>query len=88
MVGIYCRVSTEESAQRGYSIQDQIRECRKKAGTDETIEYIDEGVSGEFLDRPGLSRLREDVRKGLITKVVCLDPDRSEPETDEPVDRD
>ena len=76
MVGIYVRVSTEESAQRGYSIQDQIRECRKKAGTDEAIEYIDEGISGEFLDRPGLTKLREDVRQGLITKVVCLDPDR------------
>src|SRR5690554_2222938 len=76
MVGIYVRVSTEESARKGYSINDQLQECRKKAGTDEVIEYIDEGISGEFLDRPGLTKLREDVRKGLITKVVCLDPDR------------
>ncbi|SMO63743.1 recombinase family protein [Melghirimyces algeriensis] len=76
MVGIYVRVSTEESAKRGYSIKDQIQDCRKKAATDEIMEYIDEGISGEFLDRPGLSKLREDIRKGLITKVVCLDPDR------------
>src|SRR5690606_26374424 len=48
----------------------------EEGGDDDAIEYIDEGVSGEFLDRPGLTRLREDVRKGLITKVVCLDPDR------------
>lgn len=76
MVGIYVRVSTEESARKGYSINDQLQECRKKAGTDEVIEYIDEGISGEFLDRPGLTKLREDVKRGLITKVVCLDPDR------------
>ena len=30
MVGIYVRVSTEESAQRGYSILDQIRESRRR----------------------------------------------------------
>lgn len=39
-------------------------------------EYIDEGISGEILDRPALSKLREDVKKGLIHKVICLDPDR------------
>lgn len=77
MVGIYVRVSTEESAKRGYSIQDQIRDCRKKAGSHtEVLEYVDEGVSGEFLDRPGLSQLREDVKKGLITQIICMDPDR------------
>lgn len=76
MVGIYVRVSTEESAKRGYSNKDQLQDCRKKAGTDEVIEYVDEGISGEFLDRPALTKLQKDVRKGLITKVVCLDPDR------------
>ncbi|SEM74247.1 recombinase family protein [Lihuaxuella thermophila] len=76
MIGIYARVSTEESARKGYSIKDQLSDCRKKAQTTDAIEYVDEGISGEFLDRPALTRLREDVRKGLITKVVCLDPDR------------
>ncbi|KGT72800.1 DNA recombinase, partial [Bradyrhizobium japonicum] len=76
MVGIYARVSTEEQAKSGFSLQDQVRECRKKAGTDQIIEYVDEGVSGEFLDRPALSQLRYDVRNGLIDKIVCFDPDR------------
>lgn len=75
MVGIYIRVSTEEQATKGYSLQDQRRECRKKAGTIDIIEYMDD-VSGEFLDRPGLSKLREDIRKGIIKRVICLDPDR------------
>jgi site-specific DNA recombinase len=76
MIGIYARVSTEEQARNGYSLQDQLRECRNKAGTSKVIEYIDEGVSGEFLDRPALTKLRQDVREGLITRLICLDPDR------------
>lgn len=75
MVGIYARVSTEEQAKSGFSLDDQIRECRKKAGTNEVVEYIDD-VSGEFLDRPALLKLRQDVKDGVITKIVCLDPDR------------
>lgn len=75
MLGIYARVSTEEQAKSGFSLDDQIRECRKKAATSEAVEYIDD-VSGEFLDRPALSRLRQDVKDGVITKIVCLDPDR------------
>lgn len=76
VIGIYARVSTEEQAKSGFSLKDQIRECQKKAGTDNYKQYIDQGISGEFLDRPALSQLRQDVRDGLITKVVCLDPDR------------
>lgn len=82
MTGIYARVSTEEQAKKGYSISDQIRECRKLSVTVKgtvrgTVrEYIDDGISGEFLDRPGLSRLRQDVREGLITRIICLNPDR------------
>ncbi|WP_429842777.1 recombinase family protein [Brevibacillus sp. FIR094] len=75
MIGIYARVSTEEQAKSGFSLDDQLRECRKKAATSEVAEYIDD-VSGEFLDRPALSRLRQDVKDGVITKIVCLDPDR------------
>jgi site-specific DNA recombinase len=75
-VAIYARVSTDEQAKHGYSLQEQIRQCRAKAGTDNVLEYIDEGITGEVLDRPALSKLRKDVRDGLITKVICLDPDR------------
>lgn len=76
MIGIYVRVSTDEQAKRGYSIRDQIEKCRAKADSDEIMEYVDDGCSGEFLDRPALNRLREDVKKGLIHKVICYDPDR------------
>jgi site-specific DNA recombinase len=76
-MAIYARVSTEEQARSGYSLSEQVRECRKKIPlNDDVIEYVDEGVSGEFIDRPALSRLRNDVREGFIEKVICLDPDR------------
>lgn len=53
-----------------------MQECKKKAGTDEVIEYVDDGYSGEFLERPALTKLRNDVKSGHISKVICYDPDR------------
>lgn len=76
MIALYARVSTEEQARSGYSLQDQIRQCRQKAGSTETMEYIDDGYSGEFLERPALTKLRNDVREGLINSVIVYDPDR------------
>lgn len=76
MICIYGRVSTEEQAKNGFSLDFQVREGKKKAGMDDVKIYLDEGVSGEFLERPGLDRLRNDVKDGVITKVICLDPDR------------
>lgn len=76
MIAIYVRVSTEEQAKKGYSIQSQIEECRSKAGTNEILEYVDEGYSGAYLERPQLQKLRDDVREGTIHKVICYDPDR------------
>lgn len=76
MIAIYARVSTEEQAKHGFSLQEQVRQGRLKAGTNEVLEYVDEGYSGEFLDRPALTKLREDIQQGLIQKVICLDPDR------------
>jgi site-specific DNA recombinase len=37
---------------------------------------MDEGISGEVLDRPGLTKMRESVDAGIITVIVCYDPDR------------
>ena len=76
MIAIYTRVSTEEQAVKGSSIESQIEACINKAGTTDVLRYIDDGYSGELLERPGLNKLREDVEKGLIDKVICYDPDR------------
>lgn len=76
LVGIYVRVSTEDQARHGYSIPAQIRECRALAGQKKVIIFADAGMSGDSLDRPGLTRLRQQIREGKIKEVICLDPDR------------
>jgi len=76
---IYTRVSTEDQARTGYSLDDQITQCRHKLvslGLTNIQEYIDDGYSGEFLDRPALDHLREALRQGLINTIVVYDPDR------------
>ncbi len=75
----YVRVSTDEQAERGYSLAHQREECRRRAaalGAAEGREYADEGVSGAILDRPALTRLRAAVRARTVGLVVVYDPDR------------
>jgi site-specific DNA recombinase len=78
MNAIYARVSTEAQAETGYSISDQVRTCREHAAKFglEVTEYIDDGYSGEYLERPALDRLRDDLRAVLIQNVIVYDPDR------------
>lgn len=76
---VYARVSTEEQAERGYSLPAQVEACRRRAaeiGAGAVAAFIDEGYSGSSLDRPGLTRLRAAVRAGAVRLLVVLDPDR------------
>lgn len=75
MIAIYARVSTEEQL-KGYSIEGQIEECTNLAGTSEVLKYVDEGYTGEIMNRPELMKLQADIENGLINKVICYDPDR------------
>ncbi|AFV12387.1 site-specific recombinase PinR [Thermacetogenium phaeum DSM 12270] len=73
---IYLRVSTEEQAERGYSIAAQREECRAKArelGATEITEFVDEGVSGSILERPALVAALEKLKAGGIRWFICLD---------------
>lgn len=75
---IYCRVSTREQAESGYSIPDQLRNCRDKAielGAMLIEEFLD-NESGAFLDRPGLEKLRHLLRQKYIDLVITKSPDR------------
>ena len=77
-VAIYARVSTEAQEARG-TIGSQLEALRERAGAsgDEVVgEYIDDGVSGARLDRPGLDALRDAAEAGRIDAVSCLTPDR------------
>jgi site-specific DNA recombinase len=76
---VYVRVSTEDQARHGYSLQSQVDACRVRAeslGATEVRLFADEGVSGAILSRPGLSALRETVRSRSVSLVVVWDPDR------------
>jgi len=76
---IYVRVSTDEQAKTGYSLQEQIATCHDRLlslGLTNIQEYIDDGYSGEFLDRPALNRLRDDLRNKIVKVVLVYDPDR------------
>lgn len=81
MIAIYARVSTGQQAAEGTSLDLQIELCSKKAralGVDNPVIkiYREKGFSGEDIIRPAIEELRRDVKKGLITHVICTHPDR------------
>lgn len=74
-VGGYPRVSTEEQAEEGYSIQEQIDSiqqwCKDNGHPPATIEmYVDDGQSAKDLKRPGIKRLIEDIKEKKYDIVV------------------
>lgn len=76
---IYLRVSTEEQAEKGFSISAQREECIKKAqelGCGTITEYLDEGVSGSILERPMLMNAMEILKNDKIDFFVCFDSSR------------
>ncbi|RUS48849.1 recombinase family protein [Cohnella sp. AR92] len=77
---IYARVSTEEQATQGYSIQAQLEELRNYANyqkLDIVSEYIDEGASGKSISgRPEMKRLLNDVQRGKLDYVLFYKLDR------------
>jgi len=64
-VGLYCRVSTDEQAQQGVSIEAQLAALRAWSnlkGWRMAGEYIDEGYSGTTDNRPDFQRLMLDAK--------------------------
>lgn len=73
---LYARVSTEDQAQR-YGLDSQVHELRALAdrkGYQIVAEFSDDGVSGATLDRPALTRLRDNLK--LFQVVLVHAPDR------------
>jgi site-specific DNA recombinase len=77
---IYCRVSTEEQAQEGDSLDAQEKFCRQFAqnnGYDVFGVYRDEGKSGTNLDRPALQDLLAKIQQDKsINAVLVQETDR------------
>lgn len=76
---IYLRVSTEEQAEKGFSLQAQREECITKANElncFENLIYCDEGVSGSILERPMLLNALEALKQYDIDYFICYDSSR------------
>lgn len=79
VIGIYVRVSTQEQAKEGYSVNEQVERLEKYAEAHGWIVYkvyIDPGFSGGSIERPGLKNLIQDVKRNKIDKVVVYKLDR------------
>lgn len=65
---IYVRVSTDIQVEKGYSIESQLKSCRKKAEElgCEYDEYIDGGYSGSNMQRPELQKLLKKIKAGTV----------------------
>lgn len=78
-VGIYVRVSTQEQATEGYSIDAQkerlLAFCQSQGWTDFRF-YIEEGVSAQNIDRPKLKLLMDHIKGGQIKTLLVYRLDR------------
>ena len=79
--GLYERVSTEEQALKGYSIEaqkDLLEEYCHKNEIKIVGHYTDEGISGAKppLKRPSLQRLLDDVQAGKVDIILFTKLDR------------
>jgi site-specific DNA recombinase len=78
-VVIYARVSTQEQAAEGTSLDSQVEQMEsycKTQGWTLTDKYIDPGYTGKDASRPGLKRLLDDAKLGLFNKVIVFRMDR------------
>ncbi len=76
---LYVRVSTQEQAKEGYSIEEQIERLQKFCEAHKWIVvkiYTDAGYSGGNMDRPALQDLIRDVKAGKADKVLVYKLDR------------
>ncbi|RHH70125.1 MULTISPECIES: recombinase family protein [Vagococcus] len=76
---IYVRVSTNEQAEEGYSIDEQIDKLKKFCEVKDwqvANIYKDPGFTGSNIDRPGLKKLINDVENKKIETVLVYKLDR------------
>lgn len=78
-VGIYVRVSTEEQAKEGISLDAQIDRCKafcKAKGWNVYQIYTDAGASAGSLKRPALKSLLEDAKAKRFNLLLVYKTDR------------
>lgn len=78
-VGIYCRVSTQDQVQTGFSLEEQEERLRALCaykGYEVIDVYIDAGISAKDTNRPQFQRMMNDVKSKKINRIVSLKLDR------------
>lgn len=79
-VALYIRVSSDEQAEKGDSIRDQQERCTKYINDHDNMilqdVYIDDGISGQKLDRDDFQRLLQSVRDGNTDRIIFTKLDR------------
>lgn len=79
-VALYIRVSSEEQAERGDSIRDQKERGLRYISEHKNMRlqdiYLDDGVSGQKIDRDDFTRLMSNVKKGMIHLIIFTKLDR------------
>lgn len=80
IVGMYVRLSRDdERAGESLSIENQkaiLTEYVEKQGWTLHDIYIDDGISGTTFERPGVKRLIEDAKQGVINLILVKDMSR------------
>jgi site-specific DNA recombinase len=74
----YPRVSTDEQAEKGYSLPEQEGKIRAYciAHSLTLMEMVTDDFTGKILDRPGLRRVTELAEAGAFDVLVCVKLDR------------
>ncbi|MEK5389566.1 recombinase family protein [Margalitia sp. FSL K6-0131] len=78
-VAIYTRVSTEEQAKEGFSLEAQediLKKYAKNNGYEIYGIYSDEGYSGKNYERPEIQRLFRDLYEGKFQAILVKTVDR------------
>jgi len=79
-VAIYIRVSTDAQAKKGDSTSEQMETLQNYVNSNNDLilydVYIDDGVSGQKLNRSDFTRLMDDVKNGNIDLIIFTKLDR------------
>jgi len=73
---IYTRVSTEDQAKEGFSLDAQLDKLRSYCKARDWIiggEYIDDGYSGRYIKRPAYNKMMQELDKWDTLLVIKMD---------------
>lgn len=80
IAGLYFRLSQEDERQGESASIDNQRTMLRKYAEEHSFEihdeYIDDGISGTTFQRPGVQRLLDDAKTGIINTIIVKDLSR------------